>query len=84
MKTSNLTISVSPSYAAIIRNFRKAGRYPTNAGVVHAALRRLQDVEWDPAPYPPGSLKHLYTPSRNREETLLNKVSTLMVVDHDD
>ncbi|MBI3415604.1 MAG: hypothetical protein HY043_09850 [Verrucomicrobia bacterium] len=83
MKTSSLTISVSPAYAAIIRNFRKAGRYPTNAGVVHAALCRLQDTEWDPDAYPPGSLAHLYTPSRNREERMLNQVSTLMV-NHDD
>ncbi|MSU61247.1 MAG: hypothetical protein EXS31_02440 [Pedosphaera sp.] len=83
MKTSSMTISVSPADAAIIRNFRQARRYPTNAGVVHAALRRLEDTEWDPDSYPPGSLAHLYTPSRNREELMLNKVSTLKV-DHDD
>ena len=83
MKTGSLTVSLSPDDAAIIRNFRQAGRYPTNAGVVHAALHRLRDAEWNPDLYPPGSLKRLYTPSRNREEALLNKVSTLRV-DHDD
>ena len=46
-------------------------------------MQRLEETEWDPDAYPPGSLRHLYTPARNREERQLNKVSTLRV-NHDE
>ena len=67
----------------ILRRFRRAGHYSSNSAVVRAALQRLAETDWDPNAYPPGSLQHLYTPARNREELELNKVSTLKV-DHDE
>ena len=44
-----------------------------------AALQRLAETEWNPDAYPPGSLAHLYSPARNREERELNRVGSLRV-----
>ena len=83
MKTMTLNVSLPPHHSEILRRFRKAGRFHTNREVVCAALQRLEETEWDPNAYPPGSLTHLYTPDRNREEVQLNKISSLRV-DHDE
>jgi len=83
MKTMTLSISLTPYYRSIIRRFLKAGRYESDNEVIRAALQRLEETEWDTDAYPPGSLRHLYTPASNREERQLNKVSTLRV-DHDE
>jgi Arc/MetJ-type ribon-helix-helix transcriptional regulator len=78
-----LNVSLPPHHSEIVRRLRKAGRFHSNREVVCAALQRLEETEWDPDAYPPGSLTHLYTPARNREELALNKVSSLRV-DHDE
>jgi Arc/MetJ-type ribon-helix-helix transcriptional regulator len=83
MKTIVLNVSLPPHHSEIVRRFRKAGRFQSNREVVCAALQRLEEAEWDPDAYPPGSLTHLYTPARNAEELELNKVSSLQV-DHDE
>jgi len=83
MKTTSLNVSLPPRHTAIIRRFRKSGRYQSKSAVVRAALERLDEADWNPNAYPPGSLLYLYTQARNREESQLNKVSSL-VVDHDD
>jgi hypothetical protein len=83
MKTMTLNVSLPPYYTAILRRFRKSGRYQSNGEVVRAALRHLAETEWEPNVYPPGSLTHLYTPAQNQEELILNKVSSLKVDDDD-
>ena len=83
MKSTTVTVSLAPCYTAILRRFRQSGRYQTNSEVVRAALQRLEELEWNPNAYPPGSLTSLYTPGRNHEELELNKVSSLKV-DHDE
>ena len=82
MKTT-LSVSFPSRYAAKIRRLRKTGRYQSNGEVVRAALDQLEKSEWDPNAYPPGSLAHLYTPARNREELELNKVMHLRVDQED-
>ena len=77
MKTITVRVSLAPRDTAILRRFRGSGRYQTNSEVVRAALLRLEETDWDPDAYPPGSLTCLYTPARNREELQLNKVSSL-------
>ncbi len=79
MKSTTVSVSLAPRDTAILRRFRRSGRYQTNSEVLRAALHRLEETEWDPNTYPPGSLEHLYTPSRNRRELQLNKVSSLKV-----
>lgn len=79
MKTISVNVSLAPSDTAILRRFRRSGRYQTNSEVVRAALQRLVETDWDPNAYPPGSVAHLYTPARNREELRLNQVSSLKV-----
>ena len=79
MKTITVSVSLAPRDTAILRRFRRRGRYQTNSEVVRAALQRLEETDWDPDAYPPGSLVRLYTPARNREELQLNKVSSLKV-----
>jgi hypothetical protein len=79
MKTLTLNVSLPPRHTAIVRRLRQAGRFRNNRQLVCAALQRLEEVEWDPDPYPPGSLVHLYNPARNREEKALNRVCSLRV-----
>jgi putative addiction module CopG family antidote len=83
VKTLTLNISLTPHYNAIIRRFLKTGLYQSDSEVIRAALQRLAETEWNPNAYPPGSVRHLYSARRNREERALNKVSTLRV-DHDE
>lgn len=83
MKTLTLTVALPPRHTAIVRRLRKSGRFQTNRELVCAALQRLEEVEWDPDAFPPGSLTHLYTAARNREELELNQVSSLRV-EHDE
>ncbi|MBI2950133.1 MAG: type II toxin-antitoxin system ParD family antitoxin [Verrucomicrobia bacterium] len=79
MKNTTVSVSLAPRYTAILRRLRRSGRYQTDSEVMRAALERLEETEWDPNAYPPGSLACLYTPARNREELQLNKVSSLKV-----
>jgi Arc/MetJ-type ribon-helix-helix transcriptional regulator len=83
MKTMTLNVSLPTRYGTILRRLLKGGQYQNDSEVIGAALLRLAETEWNPDAYPKGSLKHLYTPARNREERTLNKVSSLRV-DHDD
>ena len=83
MKTMTLSVLLPPRHTAIVRRLRKSGRFHSNREVVCAALQRLEETERNPDAYPPGSLTHLYTPARNREELELNRVSSLRV-DHDE
>ena len=77
MKTLILNVSLPARYSTILRRLLKSGHYQSDSEVIGAALQRLADTEWNPNAYPPGSVRHLYTPARNREERALNKVSTL-------
>ena len=83
MKTMTLNVSLPTRYGTILRRLLKGGNYQSDSEVISAALQRLAETEWNPDAYPPGSLRHLYTPARNREETAVNKVSSLRV-DHDE
>ena len=79
MKTTHVNVSLAPRHTAILRRFRKSGRYQTNSDVVRAALQRLHETDWNPNAYPAGSLAHLYTQEINCEELQLNRVSSLKV-----
>ncbi len=83
MKTVTLNVSLPTRYGTILRRLLKSGNYHSDSEVIGVALQRLAETEWNPNAYPAGSLSHLYTPARNREEAALNKVSSLLV-DHDD
>lgn len=83
MKTMTLNVSLPTRYGTILRRLLKSGQYHSDSEVIGAALQRMADIEWNPNAYPPGSIRHLYTPARNREERALNKVSSLRV-DHDE
>ena len=72
MKTMTLNVSLPTRYGTILRRLLKGGRYQNDSEVIGAALLRLAETEWNPNAYPQGSLKHLHTPARNREETRLN------------
>ena len=83
MKTLTLNVSLPSRYGTMLRRLLRSGQYESDGDVIRAALQRLAETEWNPDAYPPGSLRHLYTSVRHREEKALNKVSSLRV-DHDD
>jgi putative addiction module CopG family antidote len=61
-----MKIAISKDSEAFIKRMIASGRYKHASEVVRAALRRLEDHEGEM--FPPGSLKHLYTATYNRQE----------------
>jgi putative addiction module CopG family antidote len=64
-----MNVALTKHWEGFIHQLVGSGRYNNASEVVRAALRRLQEIEGEN--FPPGSLKHLYTEERNREETKL-------------
>ncbi len=64
-----MNVALTTHFEGFIRQMITCGRYNNASEVVRAALRKLQETEGDV--FPPGSLKHLYTPEANREEARL-------------
>jgi antitoxin ParD1/3/4 len=62
-----MNVALTNHFEDFIQRLIHSGRYNNASEVVRAALRKLQETEGDV--YPAGSLKHLYTPEANREET---------------
>ena len=64
-----MNVAFTDHWESFIRELIGTGRYNNASEVVRAALRELRDKEGEV--FPPGSLKHLYTPAHNRAETRL-------------
>jgi putative addiction module CopG family antidote len=64
-----MNVALTSHFESFIQQLIHSGRYNNASEVVRAALRELQEKEGEV--FPPGSLKHLYTPAHNREETRL-------------
>ena len=69
----------------LIERMLASGRYRNRSELVRAGIRRLaQEPKRRPAArerFPAGSLLHLFTPLRNKEELALLKGSSLLVED---
>lgn len=75
-----MNVALTTHFESFIRQLVASGRYNNSSEVVRDALRKLQESEGEN--FPPGSLKHLYTSKRNREETKL--VHSLRVLEPDE
>ena len=64
-----MNVALTSHFEGFIRQLVSSGRYNNASEVVRAALRKLQESEGEN--FPPGALKHLYTPEENRAETRL-------------
>jgi putative addiction module CopG family antidote len=64
-----MNVALTEHWENYIKQLIETGRYNNASEVVRAALRELQEKEGEI--FPPGSLKHLYTPARNRVESKL-------------
>lgn len=64
-----MNVSLTNHFESFIKQLVASGRYNNSSEVVRAGLRKLQESEGEN--FPPGSLKHLYTAKRNREESKL-------------
>lgn len=62
-----MNVALAPRSERFIRDLIRTGRYRSASEVVRAALRELHEREGDV--FPPGSLRHLDTDSRNKAET---------------
>lgn len=78
---SGMNIALTKHFEELIERLVASGRYNNCSEVVRASLRILDAEEraLSAAVYPPGSLKHLYTPADNRAERRTAKASTLKV-----
>ena len=76
-----MNIALTKHFEELIARLVASGRYNNSSEVVRAGLRRLDAEEraLSAAAYPPGSLRHLYTPADNRAERRTARVSTLKV-----
>ncbi len=70
-----MNVALTSHFEGFIRQLVRSGRYNNASEVVRAALRKLQENEGEN--FPPGSLKHLYTPEANGEETRLARKQRL-------
>lgn len=61
-----MNVALTPQIETYVRQLIETGRYNNASEVVRAALRELREKEGEILP--PGSLKHLYTAARNRDE----------------
>lgn len=64
-----MNVALTDHWEDFIRRLIETGRYNNASEVVRAALRELHEKEGEILPA--GSLKHLYEPAANREETKL-------------
>ena len=64
-----MNVALTSHFEGFIRQLIGSGRYNNASEVVRAALRELQEKEGEV--FPPGSLKHLYSPETNRRESKL-------------
>lgn len=78
-----MNIALTRHFEELIERLVASGRYNNSSEVVRAGLRILDAEEraMSAATYPPGSLRHLYTPKENRAERRTAKASTLKVED---
>ena len=76
-----MNIALTKHFEELIERLVASGRYNNSSEVVRAGLRILDAEEraLSAATYPPGSLKHLYTPTGNRAERRTARASTLKV-----
>lgn len=76
-----VNIALTKHFETLIQRLVASGRYNNSSEVVRASLRLLEAEEraLSACVYPPGSLKHLYTPTQNRGERRTAKASTLKV-----
>ena len=76
-----MNIALTKHFEEMIERLVASGRYNNSSEVVRAGLRILDSEEraLSAASYPPGSLKHLYTPGANRAERRTAKASSLKV-----
>lgn len=76
-----MNIALTKHFEDLIARLVASGRYNNSSEVVRAGLRILDAEERSVAAgsFPPGSLRHLYTPADNRAERRTAKASTLKV-----
>lgn len=76
-----LKIALTKHFDELIARLVASGRYDNSSEVVRAGLRILEGEEKSLAvvSFPPGSLRHLYTPAGNHAERRTAKASTLKV-----
>ena len=76
-----MNIALTKHFEELIARLVASGRYNNSSEVVSASMRIL-DLEGNSVavgPFPPGSLRHLYTKTDNRAERRTAKGSTLKV-----
>lgn len=66
-----MNVALTAHWEGFIRQLIESGRYNNASEVVRTALRKLQESEGEI--FPAGSLKHLYTPEANAQESKLAK-----------
>jgi putative addiction module CopG family antidote len=76
-----MNIALTKHFEELIERLVSSGRYNNSSEVVRAGLRILDAEEraLSVGPYPPGSLRHLYTKADNRSERRTAKASTLKI-----
>lgn len=76
-----VNIALTKHFEELIARLVASGRYNNSSEVVRAGLRILDAEEraLSAAYYPPGSLRHLYTPAEIRAERRTALASTLEV-----
>jgi Arc/MetJ-type ribon-helix-helix transcriptional regulator len=77
-----VNIALTKHFEEMIARLVANGRYNNSSEVVRAGLRILDAEEKTLAAavsFPPGSLRHLYTPANNNAERRTAKASTLKV-----
>jgi antitoxin ParD1/3/4 len=74
-----MNIALTRHFEEMIEQLVASGRYNNSSEVVRAGLRILdaEEKSLSAATYPPGSLRHLYTPTGNRAERRTARASTL-------
>jgi putative addiction module CopG family antidote len=76
-----MNIALTKHFEELIERMVASGRYNNSSEVVRAGLRILDAEEKAVAagPFPPGSLRHLYSKADNHAERRTAKASTLKV-----
>ncbi len=76
-----MNIALTKHFEELIARLIASGRYNNSSEVVRAGLRILdaEEKSLGLVSFPPGSLRHLYTRTRNRAERRTAKASTLKV-----
>jgi putative addiction module CopG family antidote len=78
---TTVNIALTKHFEELIARLVASGRYNNSSEVVRAGLRVLDAEEraLSGAIYPPGTLRHLYSPTENRTERRTARASTLKV-----